>query len=521
MRDKRQAARSTSAPMVGSPKSVVLLVSLAIALAGSSGAQAQVVMSGQWRSGATAIDVQVESWGTDCGPQPTSSQSSGGGLVRIVQLGEQLQLHSGSRVIKSDVCFGQNPNLKRKSKTVKDNTWVTRCETPTDDPRAETGVYTLKLLSPDRLLYQDVSRFRWQLKTSLCVATITTVQTLTRLTDAEAAQASKPKAEPAPPATTPPPPTPPSSIKTTKADAAPPPAPSTAAPAPPKLPDLPSTVASTAATGKPPPPAKAPPPSKASKPPCVPGPATRLALAPRRRTIELGSRFCFRTRVVDAAGCALPAITPTWKLDAGPALRAQLDARGCFEASTQAADGEGSFHVTATVTTPTGDTLRAEAKIAVVTADLSALVAKRLFEEDAEGSELEAELEAQTEATAPAAEAVAATSHTATRAVGAAEAPVTRPPWMWPAIGFVLAALGGAIALVARRRTRASLVPEQTALPTRDAPAPPAPTAPLAAVNKVLPHEAGSAGELKCPKCGAIYPAGSAFCGTDGTPLKP
>jgi len=476
------------------------LASLALAVTLCAGvARAQVVMSGQWRSGATAIDAQVESWGKDCGPPPSSSQSSGGGVVRIVQSGERLSMHSGNRVIHSDVCFGQNPGLTRKSKTVKDNTWITRCETPMDDPRAETGVYTLKLLSPDRLLYQDVSRFRWQLKDSLCVATITTVQTLSRLSDSEAAQAAKapaPTSTPAKPVVA----------------AAPTPAakPGTKAgpPAPPKLPDLPKAISPTQVIAAAPTPAKpeALPAKPAAKPPCVPGEATRLALAPRRRRIELGSRLCFRTRVVDKAGCALPPITPTWSLDHGPALRAKLDPRGCFEASAQAADGEGTFEVSAAVATAQGRSLRAEAVIEVVAADLSALVAKRLFD-DPDAGDLEAELAADATTTdADQGEGPAATSRTATRAVGAAEAPASRPPWMWPAIGAVLALLGGAIALVARRRTRVSAMPEPT-LPAHD----------MAPMTKAAP----AASQLRCPKCGALYPPGSAFCGTDGSPLKP
>lgn len=461
-------------------------------------AHAQVVLSGQWRSGATAIDVQVESWGSDCGPAPKSSQSAGGGVVRVVQLGEQLQLHSGNRVIKSDVCFGQNPSLKRKSATVNDHTWVTRCETPMDDPRAETGVYTLKLLSADRLLYQDVSRFRWQLKNSLCVATITTVQTLTRMSDADLAQSAK--AAPAPPATTTP--TPATTKKTP--------------PAPPKPPALPQSVAAA--------------PAKAEPPPCVPGEPARLALAPRRPRIELGERFCFRTRVVDAAGCRLPPMTPSWSLDAGPARSAKLDARGCFEASAQAADGEGTFRVIASVATPKGGALRAEAVVEVVAADLSGLVAKRLLDDEDENGALEAELEAQTGAPPPA-EAVAATSHTATRAVGT-EAPVKRPAWIWPAIGAVLALLGGAIALVARRRTRASVAPEpapayrEGSLDRRAAPSAPIASKPAAPVAPVAPKPsepakaAAQPAELRCPTCGAVYPPGSAFCGSDGTPLK-
>jgi hypothetical protein len=252
--------------------------------------------------------------------------------------------------------------------------------------------------------------------------------------------------------------------------------------------------------------------------PCVPGPAARLALAPRRRTIELGSKLCFRTRLVDKAGCALPPAAPTWELDHGPALRAKLDPRGCFEASSQAADGEGSFQVTATVTTAQGSTLRAEAVLQVVAADLSGLVAKRLFEDPDEGLEAELAADVSAGAARPTAEAAApaATSHTATRAVGAAEAPAKRPPWIWPAIGAVLAILGGAIALVARRRTRVSAVPDPS-WPSND---PATSQTLIQETPKAVAPKVAAPTQLRCPKCGALYPPDSAFCGTDGSPLK-
>ena len=75
MRDNRPAARPTSRAM-----RLTWLLALAV-LCSAPVASAQVVLSGQWRSGATAIDVQVESWGKDCGPPPASSQSPGGQAV--------------------------------------------------------------------------------------------------------------------------------------------------------------------------------------------------------------------------------------------------------------------------------------------------------------------------------------------------------------------------------------------------------------------------------------------------------
>jgi hypothetical protein len=430
------------------------------------------VMTGTWKAGATAINVAVESWGKDCGPPPQSSQSSGGGVVRVDQTGEKISLHGPGRVVHSDRCFGQNPALSRKASSFANNTWTTRCETPQDDPRAEAGTYTLKLLAPDRLLYQDVSRFRWQLKTSLCVATISTVQTLTREGGAAPA-ATKPG--------------------TTKPGATNKPSAPIATTAP-KQPQLPPQL-----TIKP-----------SEPPPCVPGEPKRLALLPRRSRIELGGRLCLRARAFDASNCAVPNIGASFELQHGPALRARVDANGCFEASAQAADGEGAFTVIASARG-----LRAEASVEVVAADLSALIAKRLFEADAGVDEV---VGVEDEPAPVAPEAPAATSHTATRAVGAAEAQAKTPAWLWPVGLGVVGVLGLAIVLALRRRGGAE--------PAYDTP-PPAASKPLSnpprpAALKTEPLEpTAPSGTLTCPKCGATYPAGSAFCGADGSQLKP
>lgn len=443
---------------------------LATAAPSRASAQAPLpVMNGLWRAGATAINVAVESWGKDCGPEPKSSQSSGGGIVRIDQTGEQLSLHGSGRVVKSDACFGQNPALRRTSKTFKDNTWTTRCETLTTDPRAEQGMYTLKLLTPDRLLYQDVSRFRWELKTSFCVATITTVQTLTRQGD------------------TPPAPTLPDlptdletpQPKLTKAQVR-------AAAAEAKR-----AAAAAAAT-------TTTPIAKVEPPPCVPGEPKRFAILPRESRIELGGRVCFRPRAFDAAGCSVPSLSPSWSLDHGRALRAKLDARGCFEASGQAAEGEGSFKVAAVL-----GNLRAESTVEVVTADLSALVAKRLFDADAGAADdAEPTVAAAAPTAADAAELATpeASSRTATRAVGASSTQKGTPSWLWMVAAAVAGILGIAFVLAMRKRSETEL--------------------PFPPTIQSDSEEKPASGLLLCPTCGATYPAGSAFCGSDGSPLS-
>jgi hypothetical protein len=444
------------------------------------------VMNGMWKAGATAINVAVESWGKDCGPPPTSSQSSGGGVVRIDQSGENIALHGPGRVVRSNACFGQNPSLSRKASSFVNNTWTTRCETPQDDPRAEAGTYTLKLLAPDRLLYQDVSRFRWRLKTSLCVATISTVQTLTREGASGAGTQAPTAAAPSPAPT-----------KLGKPAATIKPSAPTAANAP-KQPPLPPQL-----TIKP-----------SEPPPCVPGEPKRLALLPRRSRLELGGRLCLRARAFDASNCPVPNIGASFDLQHAPALRASVDDSGCFSASAQAADGEGAFTVTASARG-----LRAEASIEVVAADLSALIAKRLFEADAGADEEAVAVEHAPAAAAP--EAPAATSHTATRAVGAAQAQAKTPAWLWPIGLGVIGVLGLAIVLALRRRA----APEPQAVPS----APPLRSGgkPISDPPRAMPTLSADSAKatvpstVRCPKCGATYPAGSAFCGTDGSRLNP
>src|ERR1700753_617970 len=70
-------------------------------LAASSYAQAQnTPLTGSWRAGATSIDVQVESWGGDCGPRPQSTHSGGGGLVNVEQKDQVLLVHGRDQDIR-------------------------------------------------------------------------------------------------------------------------------------------------------------------------------------------------------------------------------------------------------------------------------------------------------------------------------------------------------------------------------------------------------------------------------------
>src|SRR5690606_6316224 len=94
-----------------SPRAVAVwttaLSSLGLALFVASAAHAQGTYDGQWREGPLSVSVQVESWGGDCGPRPTSTSSPGGGAFRISQSGDQLTFHLRSeRTTRS--CWSEN-----------------------------------------------------------------------------------------------------------------------------------------------------------------------------------------------------------------------------------------------------------------------------------------------------------------------------------------------------------------------------------------------------------------------------
>jgi hypothetical protein len=248
-------------------------------------ARADESLAGAWQAGSTSMDVAVESWGKDCGPRPQSTRSAGGGSVQLEQAGQVVTIRGANRDLRSDQCWSPNPALRKIGSTHIAGVWTTRCKTGTDDPRQESGTYSLRLVDGDRLLYQDVSHFDWKLKESTCVATITTRQTLMRMRGGQPAR--------------------------------------------------PSNTATATKT-----------PAATTRPACQPGPAKRIVVRPRNADIELGQTQCFHARVLDAAGCQLEGVEPRWSLEHAPAIKASLE-RGCFRAGQSSAEAEGSFTVIA------------------------------------------------------------------------------------------------------------------------------------------------------------------------------
>ncbi len=145
---------------------------------------------GTWREGPMSIDVAVTSWGGDCGPQPPSTSTGGGGTFQITQEGDQLTFQM-RRQRTTRGCWSENRAVRRVSSTAQAGTWRIVCRTPPEDSRGETGTYTIQAVGDDRLTFRDVSQYDWQLNASRCRATITTTQAFTRVS------AAPPPSEPA------------------------------------------------------------------------------------------------------------------------------------------------------------------------------------------------------------------------------------------------------------------------------------------------------------------------------------
>jgi hypothetical protein len=442
---------------------------------------------GVWRAGVTTMDVAVESWGGDCGPRPVTSRSEGGGNVQITQEPPHLVIHGKDSQIRTDRCWSRNPAIKRRSSSYLDGVWLTQCRTDPDDPRAEQGTYSLKSVSPDQLLYKDVSKYNWKLNTSACIATITTTQMLNR---AGSGAATGQKAPPPPPLKAPPPP-----------------------PQPPPEPEEEEEEEEEA-------------PSASA---CTPGAPSRLVLRPQRASVQVGGRLCLRAKLTDASGCRIPEPAIEWSLQHSHALRGSLEG-GCFRAGDSAAEAEGEFTVVASV-----GALSARSVLDVQSVDLSALIARRLETGAVSGFD-----EAPAEATTTTAAKVA-TRRVDERSGGGGN--------LLLGIGG-LAALGllVLIGLRLRARKQPTLSPDsdsgsESKRPARTGPAParaPAPAAggtaagrPASAATVVgapgqaapapaaAPTAANDGQQWICPSCRRGWPATQGKCPNDGTALLP
>jgi hypothetical protein len=406
-------------------------------------------------------------------------KTPGGGLVEVEQKDQVLLLHGRDQDIRSDACWSRNPAMKRTMASYAGGVWTARCRTADDDPRAEQGTYTLKLVSADSLLYQDVSHFDWSLNTSKCVATFTTSQTLTRAqpSKAEAAKAAR---------------TPPQRIETPVTP-------------PPVAAVTPAVVTPPAVT----------PPSNEERA-CIPGAPAHLALRPRRADIEVGQRVCFRARVTDAADCTLRDPPIEWTLIHSKALRGTLNG-ACFTAASTAAEAQGDFKIAARF-----GALNDSVSVSVRPIDLSSVIAKRMEANRLSGFDENAEVATST----PKAVARIAT-HTSTEA--AASGGRRTVVLALGVVAILLAVIGW---FFSRRAQPAAISGNLPSTPSSIPPLPAimsqppslpnlAQLAELATVSESAAPSSSAEKPWICPTCRVGYPAQQGTCPKDGTKLMP
>lgn len=291
----------------------IVLLSMGV-LSIASSARADGPFEGDWRAGPMRIDITVESWGGDCGPRPQSTTVPGGRTIHVTQSGDDLTF-AGRPARSTTGCWSENTAVRRVSRSYQAGTWRIVCRTPEEDPRAETGTYTLTASGSDRIEFRDVSRYDWQLNESQCRATLTSTQTFERVSGATPEPQPQPQPEPEP--------------------------------------------------------------ETRPEPACTPGAPARIQIRPAEAAIEPGGRQCFSARVVDASGCAVPGRPVQLELRSPPGVTGTL--RGtCFQAAGNAAEAEGEFTIIGRSAAAGGTaSLEAQATLRVRTPDLSDLIARR------------------------------------------------------------------------------------------------------------------------------------------------
>jgi len=165
----------------GAMKMPVHLLCVFILLA-PSGLLARDDMSGVWKEEYTETIISVEEWGKECGEAPRSPGRKKRGLLFTVE-DRQVDLmftgHSGKSFATS-ACQSPNRQLKAKERNLKDKLHLVNCATPETAKSYESGLYSFRIKSANRIEYRETSRFVRNLKGALCSHTRRTRRLYTR-----------------------------------------------------------------------------------------------------------------------------------------------------------------------------------------------------------------------------------------------------------------------------------------------------------------------------------------------------
>jgi predicted nucleic acid-binding Zn ribbon protein len=434
-------------------------------------------LSGSWREEYEEDIRSVEQWDARCGEAPRSPGRRDRGLVFTVEdRGVELQFASPSGRFSTSDCQSSHPDIRPREMTLKEGLYLKNCSTADDALDYESGLYSFRVISPDRIEYRETTRYsRHTADGALCVHTRRVQRRYSRIAPAEAS-ATEPTAE--------------------TADAG------TAGGEPPD--------AGAAADD-----GGADPGDDACR---HPGPVRRLRAIPPTANVLVGETFCPRLEGRDASGCVVD-VRPD-RQPPEPLRGVWWTEDGCLRVTDRAPGGTRSIEI------------RAQGAATEVQ-----LVILRRLETTPRTSPHQPPPPAPTEK--PAAEPEPPDGDAEPSPPPAQEPPPTAPPPQpspsAPAVSApsgnglpLFLALAGAATLLGlvlfvaiRRRSRRPPAPDPA-----PAPVSPAPTeAPLENLPTVpaMPRARGAfepvAGGSFCTECGRAIPAGARFCPFDRTPV--
>ncbi len=162
----------------------------------ATAARADGPYEGEWRASTRQIGIELQSWGDDCPGGIPLRQTKPGGTVRISQSGDHLTF-SGAVRGTTQGCWSDQPGLRRSAMSHQGETWRISCSTPPSVAQCETGTYTVRAEGEDRLVFEETTRWDWQLNGSRCTATQRSRQTFNRVVQETATPAPVADPEPA------------------------------------------------------------------------------------------------------------------------------------------------------------------------------------------------------------------------------------------------------------------------------------------------------------------------------------
>ena len=157
---------------------------------------------GDWRASTRQVGIELQSWGDDCPGGIPLRQTEPGGTVRVRQAGDHLTF-SGAVRGTTQGCWSEQPGLRRSAVSHQGDTWRISCNTPPSVAQGESGTYTFRAEGEDRLVFEETTRWDWQLRDSRCTATRRSRQTFNRVQAEQATAPPAPVEDPEPAGCTP------------------------------------------------------------------------------------------------------------------------------------------------------------------------------------------------------------------------------------------------------------------------------------------------------------------------------